>query len=82
MEQLEDTSTHLIKGEDEDQEMNEEEEEKEEIELGDPEEEVLMTIVPKANINGLKYSGGIRTRPSYFTSDLYLPRKCLLSTWQ
>ncbi|GAA5856686.1 hypothetical protein JCM5353_000981 [Sporobolomyces roseus] len=61
LEQLEDTSTHLIKGEDEDQEMNEEEEEKEEIESGDQEEEVLMTIVPKANINGLKYSGGIRT---------------------
>lgn len=35
---------------------------KEEIEVGDPEEEVLMTVVPKANINGLKYSGGIRTR--------------------
>jgi hypothetical protein len=34
----------------------------EENELGDPEEEILMTVVPKANINGLKYSGGIRTR--------------------
>ncbi|GAA5997106.1 hypothetical protein JCM5350_005383 [Sporobolomyces pararoseus] len=33
----------------------------EENEKGDPEEEILMTVVPKANINGLKYSGGIRT---------------------
>ena len=55
--------------------MNEEEEEeKEEIESGDQEEEVLMTIVPKANINGLKYSGGIRTRKSSFTLSLILTR--------
>ncbi|GAA5843841.1 hypothetical protein JCM3766R1_005942 [Sporobolomyces carnicolor] len=33
----------------------------EDNEQGDPEEEILMTVVPKANINGLKYSGGIRT---------------------
>ncbi|GAA6024936.1 hypothetical protein JCM11491_000961 [Sporobolomyces phaffii] len=33
----------------------------EENERGDPDEDVLMTVVPKANINGLKYSGGIRT---------------------
>jgi len=62
--QLADTLTHLTKGEDEEPELDEEEEEKEEIESGDQEEEVLMTIVPKANINGLKYSGGIRTRTS------------------
>ena len=43
---------------------------KEEIEVGDPEEEVLMTVVPKANINGLKYSGGIRTRT--FSQSLIL----------
>ncbi|GAA5894625.1 hypothetical protein JCM5296_002912 [Sporobolomyces johnsonii] len=28
---------------------------------GDPEEEILLATVPKANINGVKYAGGIRT---------------------
>lgn len=37
----------------------------EDNEQGDPEEEILMTVVPKANINGLKYSGGIRTREQH-----------------
>lgn len=44
------------------QEADVEMDDTEENEKGDPEEEILMTVVPKANINGLKYSGGIRTR--------------------
>ncbi|GAA5822173.1 hypothetical protein JCM10212_002977 [Sporobolomyces blumeae] len=36
-------------------------EEKVEESKGDSEEEILFSVVPKANINGLKYSGGIRT---------------------
>ena len=46
------------------QEADVEMDDTEENEKGDPEEEILMTVVPKANINGLKYSGGIRTRKS------------------
>ncbi|GAA5893506.1 uncharacterized protein JCM6883_003541 [Sporobolomyces salmoneus] len=43
------------------QEPEKEMDDTEENEKGDPEEVILMTVVPKAKIVGLKYSGGIRT---------------------
>jgi hypothetical protein len=72
--QVESSTSHLSNTTDSMQLDKEEEKEEEEMddteenEKGDPNEEILMTVVPKANINGLKYSGGIRTRK--FTEHL------------
>ncbi|GAA5925522.1 uncharacterized protein JCM15063_005048 [Sporobolomyces koalae] len=41
--------------------LHEDRHDEDESATGDPEEDILIAVVPKANINGLKYSGGIRT---------------------
>lgn len=42
---------------------------------GDPDEEILMAVVPKANLNGLKYSGGVRSRTFSFSVFQILSRR-------